>query len=201
MEKDEVEAFRADPIASKYLRLYQGGWELINGLERWCLWLENAPPGDIQASPLLRQRVELVRDARTNETVKRAATRALGSTPHLFGERRQPPGNYLGMPQAFARKRKYATAARLGQETIASIKLFTAADDDGLLFAVVSSSMFMAWQSGIGPRTPNNQYSFTASIVWNNLPLPAMEDTTRAKIIAAGHGVLAARSAHPAAAS
>ena len=197
VERDDVEEFRADPIAAKYLRRYQGGAELINGLDRWCLWLEDAPASDIQSSPLLRHRVEQVRAARTGESVKRPATRALGMTPHLFGERRQPAGNYLGIPQAFARRRKYATAARLGQETIASIKLFTAADEDGLLFAVLSSSMFMAWQSGVGPRTPNYQYSFTASIVWNNLPLPAMEDTTRAKIIAAGHGVLAARSAHP----
>jgi hypothetical protein len=197
VEADEYAEFAADPIAAKYLRRYMGGRELINNIGRWCLWLEDASPSDISASRLLRERVQAVRDAREDPDVKRPATRILAATPHLFGERRQPKGNYLGLPQAFARARDYATAARLDGDVIASIKLFTAPDEDGFLFAVVSSSMFMTWQRTVGQRTPNNQYSLTASIVWNNLPLPALTDTQKRGVIRAGVGVLEARALQP----
>jgi hypothetical protein len=197
VEKAAFSTVAADPIAAKYLRSYYGGEELINKLDRWCLWLVDADPKDIAASRVLRERVEAVRLARSAPTVKRQATRDLAATPQLFGERRQPDADYLGIPQAFARIRSFATAARLSSEVIASIKLFTAADPDGLLFAIISSSAYMAWQRAVGPRTPNNQYSFTASIVWNNLPIPALADAQRAAIIAGGQAVLDARALHP----
>ncbi len=187
----------ADPVAAKYLRRYAGGKELINGIERWCLWLVDASPREIASSRVLRERVERVKSARLAPEVTRQATRDLASTPHLFGERRQPQGPYLGLPQAFARARDYATAARLDKDVIASIKLFTAPDRDGLLFGLVSSSMFMAWQRTVGQRTPNNQYSLTASVVWNNFPVPALTDTQRGAIIAGGRRVLDARGLHP----
>lgn len=197
VEPADEAAVRDDPIAARYLRPYVGGRELINNITRWCLWLEDATPGDIAASPVLRSRVQAVRDARLDDKVTRAETRDLARTPHLFGERRQPKGPYLGLPQAFARSREYATAARLDQEVIASIKLFTAPDEDGFLFAIVSSSMFMVWQRTVGQRTPNNQYSLSASVVWNNLPLPPVGRETRQRVIAAGQTVLRARELRP----
>jgi len=34
-----------------------GARDLLNGGERWCLWLKDARPGDITSSPFLRERV------------------------------------------------------------------------------------------------------------------------------------------------
>lgn len=197
VEKREYAEVDADPIAAKYLRPYYGGEELINKLDRWCLWLVDAQPGHIPKSRVLRERVEAVRLARTNPKVTRQATRDLAATPQLFGERRQPKTDYLGIPQAFARIRNYATAARLSSDVIASIKLFTAEDTDGYLFGIISSSAYMAWQRAVGQRTPNNQYSFTASIVWNNLPIPQAAAEQRDAIITAGEGIIAARELFP----
>lgn len=57
--------------------------------------------------------------------------------------------------------------------------------------------MFLAWQRTVGQRTPNNQYSFTASVVWNNLPLPPVSQTMRATISDAAQEILVARENHP----
>lgn len=194
---DDYGEVAADPIARKYLRRYLGGQELINNIPRWCLWLEDAPSCDISSSRILSARVQAVKAARSAPSVKRQATRDLALTPHLFGERRQPHVPYLGIPQAFARSREFATASRLDHDVIASIKLFTAEDPDGYLFGLVSSSMFMTWQRTVGQRTPNNQYSFTASIVWNNFPLAEISSTLRERVIAGGRAVLDVRALHP----
>ena len=173
-----------------------GGKELIHDLERWCLWMDTPDfqKGDLVASTVLAQRVAGVKKKRSESG--RAATKALAATPHLFGERRQPSGHYLGMPQTFSENRPFATAARLDSSTIASIKLFTASDSDGFLFAIVSSSMFITWQKTVGGRLESRP-SFSSSVVWHTLPLPPMTAAEHAAICQAGYAVLAARERYP----
>lgn len=193
----ELTAIRRDAVASKYLRRYAGGKELINDTVRWCLWMDvpDFKPEDVLSSPILKTRVEKVRSER--EASGRATTQSLAVTPHLFGERRQPKSEtFLGIPQTFAEGRRWATAARLDQTFVPSIKLFTAEDSDGFLFAIVSSSMFIAWQKTVGGRLKSDP-SFSSSLVWNTLPLPPIDSSTHRKIIDAGQGVLDARAHHP----
>ncbi|UXA21100.1 N-6 DNA methylase (plasmid) [Mycobacterium sp. SMC-4] len=193
-ERDEYESLSADPVVAKYLRLYIGGEELINDIGRWCLWMVDLEPQDLTKSPELKRRVEEVRALRAAS--RRPATLRAAAWPHLFGENRQPKGGYLGIPQSFTRDRRYATVSRLDEDTIASIKLFTAADPDGYLFAMFSSSMFLTWQFAVGGRIKSDP-SFANTIVWNNFPLPEMSDATRKRIITAGQKILAARDLHP----
>ncbi|WP_348542246.1 DNA methyltransferase [Dietzia kunjamensis] len=191
---EELDKISHDPIAMKYIRLYIGGDELIKGEDRWCLWLQDVEPKDLTQSKVLRDRVSEVQRRRSES--KRPATLKAAQTPHLFGEIRQPKGSYLGAPQTFANSRRYATVARLDASTIASIKLFTAPDPDGLLFAFLSSSAFLAWQKAVGGRWKSDP-SLSNTIVWNNFPVPDLDAKTRKSIINAGKGVLAARDLHP----
>ncbi|BDZ52730.1 methylase (plasmid) [Frondihabitans sucicola] len=69
----------ADPIASKYLRRFYGADELINGTERWVLWFADADPSELVTSPLIRKRLEAVRDMRLAS--KAETTRPHADTP------------------------------------------------------------------------------------------------------------------------
>lgn len=196
VRNDVLESVRADPIAARYLRRYVGGKELIHNIERWCLWMDTPEfaLSDVARSPILSERIEAIRRKRSERT--RAATRALAATPHLFGERRQPSVPYLGIPQTFSENRRYATAARLDADTIASVKLFTAPDPDGFLFAVVSSSMFITWQKTVGGRLESRP-SFSSSVVWHTLPLPPLTAAQRSSICSAGESVSVVRARYP----
>ncbi|MFD7216308.1 class I SAM-dependent DNA methyltransferase [Streptomyces cyaneofuscatus] len=196
---DEVEfaELSADPVVRPHLRLYLGGEELINNEHRWCLWLADATSQELAAiktNPNVASRLEAVRELR--ERSPKPATNKSSRTPHLFEERRQPNGPYLGIPQTFADSRHYATVARLPKDVIASIKLFTAEDPDGFLFSVISSSMFLAWQRTVGGRMKSDP-SFTNTIVWNTLPLPPIDQNLRSEVISAGDSIMAARALAP----
>jgi hypothetical protein len=184
----------ADPIASKYVRPYQGAEELLHGKPRWCLWLVAVEPGDLDKSGVLRTRVNAVKHMR--EASRAASTRAYAHH-HLFrqfGQRMN--SSYLAIPSVVSETRRYFTAARCSPEVITSNLAFTAPDADGFLFSIISSSMFITWQRTVGGRLKSD-LRFSSTIVWNNLPLPAVDDKTRAKIIKAGQGVLDARNLHP----
>jgi hypothetical protein len=190
VKPDQYPEVAQDAIARKYLREFKGSDELVNSRPRWCLWLENAPRHDLEESPVLRGRVAAVKEVRSRS--KRPTTRALASTPHLFGERRQPTTSYLCIPRVVAESRPYFTADRFTSEVVASDAVFTADDPDGFLFGIVSSAMFITWQRAVGGRLKSDP-RFSGTLVWNTLPLPLVTPATRTAIIEAGRGVLAVR--------
>jgi len=185
---------QADEVAAAYLREFKGAKELVQGKQRWCLWMENLNPSDVARSPVLTQRIEATKQHRLAS--RRAATRGLAQTPHLFGERRQPTTEYLCIPRHGSEDRRYFPAARFGPDVIAGDANFTAPDADGLLFALLSSSMFLTWQLAVGGRIKNDP-RFSGTLSWNTFPVPDLDDATKKRIIDAGKAVLAARALHP----
>lgn len=192
VEVEDYPVVAADPVAARYLRPFVGAKELVQGLERWCLWLEDASEEEIASSPVLSARVEAVSHMRMLSTKK--ATRDLAQTPHLFGEMRQPVEAYVCIPSVVSANRPFFTVKHFSPETITSNLAFTAIDPDGFLFALLSSSMLITWQRTVGGQLKSD-LRFSNTVVWNNLPLPQISEEQRRKVIAAGRKVLAAREA------
>lgn len=192
VEVEDYPVVAADSVAVRYLRPFVGAKELVQGLERWCLWLEDASEEEIVSSPVLSARVEAV--ARMRENSKKKATQELARTPHIFGEMRQPVNPYIAIPAVVSELRPYYTVKHFSAETITSNRNFTASDSDGFLFGLISSSMFITWQRAIGGRL-ESRFNFSNTVVWNNFPLPPVSEEQRRKVIAAGRKVLAAREA------
>lgn len=196
VEKDDYPQFVDDPIAMKYLRPFRMGQEIVQERERWCLWMadNNFDPQDIQKSSLLHERVQKCSIFRSKS--KKKKTQESAQTSHLFQEIRQPSASYIAIPRVVSETRQFYTVAHLNHQVIAGDKVYTAIDTDGFLFAVISSSMFITWQKGVGGRLKSD-VSFSNKVVWNTLPLPEVSDKQRAAIIVAGQGVLDARAEQP----
>lgn len=192
VEVEDYPVVAADPVAARYLRPFRMGKELVQGLDRWCLWMVDATEEEIASSPVLSTRVAAVAEMRSQSTKK--ATQLKASTPHLFDENRQPADTYVGVPRVVSDNRPYYTVKPLSPEVIAGDKVYTAIDPDGFLFAIISSSMFITWQRAVGGRLKSD-LSFSNTVVWNNLPVPQISEEQRRKVIAAGRKVLAAREA------
>ena len=196
VEKDEYDEAVADPIAATYLRPFRMGRELVRGHERWCLWLEDLDPADLKKSPFLRSRVEACREYRENSpTGGDAYKRRL--TPHLMKiSPYRPTVPYIGIPRVVSEARRYYTVQTLSPEVIAGDMVYTAPDPDGVLFALISSSIFMAWQRAIGGRIKSD-LRFSNTLTWNTFPVPELDEAMRSTIITAGQKVLTARAKHP----
>lgn len=198
VELENYSVVAADPIASKYLRPFRGSKELIHSLERWCLWMgdDDFDPSDIEASTVLKERVEACREWRSNQT-KTGDAYKLKDIPHLFrGNKARPLVPYVAIPSVVSEKRPYFLSVHFSAKVIVSNLCFTTEDPDGFLFAIISSSMFITWQRAIGGAL-ESRLRFSNTIVWNNLPLPPVAPELRQHIIAAGQAVLDARALHP----
>lgn len=184
----------ADPIAAKYLRPYIGSKQLIEGTDRWCLWLEAAPPEDLVASPILRQRVDAVRHERAKST---AATTRDFPHHHLFRQRGLVSASpIVGIPEVSSENRPYLPVGYLAAGTIISNKVYGAVDPSGVIFAVASSAMFITWMRTVGGRL-ESRLSFSSTLSWNNFPLPDLHPDQVSHIAEAGRAILRARSLEP----
>ena len=155
---------------------------------------EDFDPADINRSPALKQRVEAVREMR--RASKKAATKELANVPYLFSERRSQSTPFLCIPSVVSETRKFFTAARLPAETIASNLVFQTPDEDGLQFALISSSMFITWQRTVGGRL-ESRLRFANTLTWNTFPVPELSEQDQAAIIDGGKAVLEARAKFP----
>ena len=194
VEQSDYAEFAADPRAAKYLRKFVGARELLHDETRWVLWMVDLDPADVSHSALLRTRIEAARAHRLASG--RAATRQWADRANLFDFISQPKVPYLCIPAHSSEERRFLATERFGEAVIASNAVFTTPDPDGFQFALISSSMFMAWQKAIGGRL-ESRIRFSNTLVWNNFPLPTLTQSQRASIIAAGTQILEARALFP----
>ena len=195
-DEEKRELVRFEPGAAKYIRPFLGSEELINGIDRWCLWLIGADPADLAKLPQVMDRIKKVKEAR--EKSKRPVTQELARTPTLFGEIRQPGRKYLAVPEVSSERRKYIPLAFLGADIIASNKLYTINGADGFHFGILHSLMHMAWMRRVTGRL-ESRYQYSGKIVYNNFPWPDVTNAEKEKVIHAANEVLTARAKHPAA--
>lgn len=194
--KEGKRGFDQDPVAAKYLRRFVGTSELIHGTERWCLWLEDLTQADLKQSKQLREAIESCRQWRSQQKDTGDAY-GLQHIPHLFRPSRHVPRKpYLCIPRHVTANRRYWTASRLEPDVICGDAAFLAPDEDGLLFALISSSMFITWLRTIGGRIKSD-LRFANTLVWNTFPAPVLEETARDRIIEAGKQVVTARAERP----
>src|ERR1039458_10088646 len=89
MTTEEKKALvRTEPGAVRWIRPYTGAEEFLNGIERWCLWLPDIRPDELNRLPEVKKRVDGVRKMRLASRAE--ATRKKALTPALFAQIAQP---------------------------------------------------------------------------------------------------------------
>ncbi|MGA7157900.1 MAG: DNA methyltransferase [Acidobacteriaceae bacterium] len=193
-EKEHKNLIEQEPGARPFTRPFIGGEELITGKGRWCLWLKNITPATLQKLPMVRARVQLVRESRLKSPTK--SVREFAAKPSLFTQDRQPSTRYLAIPEVSSETRIYIPIAFLSANTIASNKLQIIAGGTLYQFGILTSVIHMAWVKAVCGRL-ESRLSYAPS-VYNNYPWP--EDTTpaqRTRIEELAQAILDARARYP----
>ena len=166
-EKEEL--IRKEPQAEKYIHPFISAREFLNNGERYCIWLENYNPSELQRCPLILERVEKVKDLRNKS--KRKETQELAKTPTRFGEVRQPDSNYILVPRVSSVNREYIPMAFFDKDKIVSDSCSCVPNAELYDFGILTSKMHMTWVKYICGKLKGD-YRYSPSIVYNNYPFP-----------------------------
>ena len=191
---DEFEGFvSSEPDSKKFFRKYIGGDEYINGFYRWILYLANSSPSDLRNLPKVRERVQQVREYRASS--RRSSTVAMAAYPTRVGVDERLSVPYLVLPNTSSERREYIPIGWLTPEVIANQKLRILPDATLADFALLTSTMHMAWMRAVTGRMKSD-YMYSVGVVYNTFPMPP-GDADLSKLEPLAQAVLDARAAHP----
>jgi len=192
--QEAKEIRKSDSTAAKYLRELIGAEELLNARgSRFCLWLVDATPNDLNQSQVLKQRVALVLKERRGATSSKGAA---ANRPALFETITQPQGDYFAIPSVSSEKRKYIPIDIVDSKVILNNALFSIETDDLSLFAILSSQAFSVWVQNISSRL-ESRYQISASVVYNTFPFPELTEKQQSALSDAAKEVIDIRKNYP----
>ena len=195
IEAADYEDFIAkEPRAEKYIKKLVGSEEFINKKDRYCLWLVNASPNEINSMPKVKHRVEAVKEFRLLSS--KEATRKFANYPTRFMEIRQPISEYILVPSHSSENRKYIPIGFMSPDCISSNANLIIPNATLYHFGILNSNVHMAWMRAVCGRL-EMRYRYSNTIVYNNFPWCNPTDEQKAKIEKTAQGILDARALYP----
>ena len=194
----ERDAFLAmEPEAEPLLRPYVGAREYLQGNKRWVLALHNVSPATLARLPHVREIISAVRTYR--ESSKSSFTQSLAETPTIYHLNVLPSTPFLVIPQTSSERRDYVPMGWLKPPVVPSVKLIILENATLADFALLTSTMHMAWMRTVTGRMKSD-YSYSIGLVYNTFPTPpgfgsGSADFSRLEPLA--QAILDARADHP----
>lgn len=194
-KKEEMDEFiKKEPKSASYFHLWYGSEEFIHQKPRYCLWLGDCSPKEINEMPLCKQRVENVRLLRLAS--KSAGTRRLADRPTRFHVENMPNGDSIIIPSVSSEKRRYVPMGFIHKGTFASNLVLLIPSATLYHFGILESNVHMAWMRVVCGRL-EMRYRYSKDVVYNNFPWPSPTAEQAEKIATTAQGILDARSHYP----
>jgi hypothetical protein len=143
---------------------------------------------------VLSERVEQVRQLRSESN--RPSTQKLAKTPWLFGELRQPTGDYIAIPRITSENRDYVPMDILSADTVVNDKCSSISGDNLRYFSVLQSSIFNIWNNAISGRTGMSTL-ISNTVTYNNFPFPEFALEVTESLEACAREILDSRKQYP----
>lgn len=188
-EKDAI--CEQDSLVGQYMKPIICADELINGGERWCLWLYNENAEKYSKSTFIKNRIEQLRDVRL-----KSSRPQLANISHLFAQITQPMGcNYIIIPRHSSENRTYIPIDYMQDKSIAHDSCLVVGTDEVWLFGVLMSKIHQVWIRNIGGAL-ETRIRYSAQIDYNTFPFPKINDEQKERLSALAENILLTRENH-----
>ena len=195
LTKEERDDFvNNNPQLVSLVKDYIGGEELINGNNRYCLWLKDATPDTLKGNAFIKDRLAKVREARLKSPT--VSVQEFASKPSLFTQDRQPNFSYIAIPEVSSERREYIPIAYLSKDVIASNKIYMLFNDDLYWFALICSNMHNAWMRAVCGRL-ESRYSYAPSIFYNFPQFTNLSDEIKDALRIKAQAIIDVRALYP----
>jgi len=182
------------PEALQFIRRYVGSEELINGQQRFCIWVDDDDEDRARRIQTLSDRFDMVRTAR--EESPAAATRAWASRSHRFV---QVPGvgtlSTIAVAGVSSEIRQYLPAELFDGRTVVSNLAYAIYDSPLWNLAIVLSRAHLVWIATVCGKL-ETRYRYSNTLGWNTFPAPTLTEQNKADLTRCAEDILLAREAH-----
>ena len=131
--------------------------------------MHDASPSLLAKLPKVRKQISSVRSYR--KASKSKPTQKLAETPTLYHVNVLPVSPFLVIPEVSSEKREYVPIGWLEPPVIPSNLVRVLENADLVDFALLTSTMHMAWLRHVGGRL-ESRYRYSIGLVYNTFPTP-----------------------------
>jgi hypothetical protein len=177
----------------KFIKPVTGSREFINGIERWCLWIQDSELEEANNIPEIKNR--LLRVAEYRKTSSRADTVKFAAQPNCFTSITHKEAPSIIVPVVSSERREYIPTDYLDSSKIILNSAHAIYDAEPWAFGVINSKMHVVWvKSTAGALETRIRYS--SAITYNNFPLPKLTEKQIETITTHVYNVLEEREKH-----
>lgn len=181
-EKDQL--ISHDERSKRFLKRFVGSSDLINGVRKYCLWINDNELPQAEMINDIKLRINAVRDFRLKSTAE--STRESAAISYKFKQR----GKYdsalkendhfyvIVVPRHSSGSRKYVPMGIVDQDTIVSDSAMAIYSSPIWLFGILESRMHMVWLNRVGGKLKTD-FRYSNVLVYNTFPVPNL--STRRK--------------------
>ena len=193
--KEDKESLIAKyPNIEKLIKRFIGSQEFIQGLERYCLWIDKNNVNYAFSIPEIASRIERVKEMRLKS--KKSVTRELAKEPYRFAEIRFNSSQAILIPVVSSEKRRYIPIGFVPEDTVVYYSSFAIYDAGAIDFGIVESYMHMLWVRKNAGRLKSD-FRYSAQLCYNTFPFPKISADKKKEIEAAAEEVLITREYYP----
>ena len=157
--------------ALRYTKKYIGSNEFINGIKRYCLWINEIPIDDLISSSFIDKRLNFIKSERLKSSRKDTIT--LADMPNQFAYVSYKPTDAIIIPSVSSERREYIPMGYVDKDTIISNLAFAIYDAEKWLFALLTSKMHNLWVRAVGGSL-ETRIRYSATLCYNTFPFPKL---------------------------
>jgi len=191
LRTDEANDLLANKETAKFIRRFIGSEELINGRQRYCLWIEDSQVSDALKSDFISERLKLVAENRRKSQAQ--STRDFASKPYRFVQIGGTAEKYqILVAGVSSENRNYLPCHYLTAKNIVSNKCFALYDSPLWNMALIASRLHWVWIGTVCVRL-EMRFSYSNTLGWNTFPVPTLTDQNKTDLTRCAEDILLAR--------
>lgn len=190
-ERDRM--VKRHPEAGEFIRRFMGSQEVVKGIERYCLWIDDDDLEKAMQIDGIAERVEATRAARLN--MKDKAGQKLANSPHQFREHYAAEKSAILVPRVTSERRPYLPVERVGTDVISSDLNQVLYDAPEWCLALIASRLHLVWIGTVCGRL-ESRFRYSNSLGWNTFPVPRFTEAQLEALTTSARMILKTRYMH-----
>lgn len=192
-EKEKNELLQENPEANIFIKRLVGAIELIRGIERWCLWIEDEDVEKARKISFINDRLNKVAEFRLKS--KALSTVEYAKFPNRFKQRTYNGTNTIIVPRVSSERREYIPFDFFDENTVVLDSAQAIYNATPWIFGVITSKMHIVWVKATGGRLKSD-YRYSSALSYNNFPFPEISSKDKERINLHVFSILEEREKH-----
>lgn len=194
LTREEYEILTSEyPESIKFLKKMVGSVELIRGVERYCLWIDDNQCDEANRIPFIKNRLLAVKEFRLKS--KAQSTVDYAAYPHRFKQRTYRGTNAIVIPRVSSERRAYVPFGYVDDNTVVLDSAQAVYDAEPWILSILLSRIHNIWVKTTSGRLKSD-VRYSSALSYNNFPFPNISKQRKEELTQCTLAILDERSKH-----